>query len=92
MDDSRVGRANARIGDILDVSGRSRVFQWTHAHLRYSLQYFNKPLSKEILPQPQHKPYTLCLSLDDLLITSTWDVRRASSFFTSHPILTFVTS
>ncbi|KAG8925296.1 mitochondrial inner membrane protein required for protein import [Tulasnella sp. 417] len=53
MEDSRVGRANARIGDLLD--------------------YFNKPLSKEILPQPQHKPYTLCLSLDDLLITSTWD-------------------
>lgn len=53
MDDSRVGRANARIGDVLD--------------------YFNKPISKEILPQPQHKPYTLCLSLDDLLITSTWD-------------------
>lgn len=53
MGANRVGRANARIGDLLD--------------------YFNKPISKEILPQPQHKPYTLCLSLDDLLITSTWD-------------------
>ncbi|KAG8980877.1 mitochondrial inner membrane protein required for protein import, partial [Tulasnella sp. 427] len=53
MNNDRMGRANARIGDLLD--------------------YFNKPVSKEILPAQQIKPYTLCLSLDDLLITSTWD-------------------
>ena len=27
-----------------------------------------------MLPPPHQKPYTLLLSLDDLLVTSTWDV------------------
>ncbi|KAG8901498.1 mitochondrial inner membrane protein required for protein import [Tulasnella sp. 403] len=53
LEDGRVGRANARIGQLFN--------------------YFTDPLSTEILPKPQHKPYTLLLSLDDLLITSTWD-------------------
>ena len=27
-----------------------------------------------MLPPPHQKPYTLLLSIDDLLVTSTWDV------------------
>lgn len=41
-------------------------------------QYFNKPAWTELLPpplpSPHQKPYTLLLSMDDLLVTSTWDV------------------
>ncbi|KAG8987159.1 mitochondrial inner membrane protein required for protein import [Tulasnella sp. JGI-2019a] len=33
----------------------------------------NKPAWDELLPKAQHKPYTLLLSMDDLLVTSTWD-------------------
>ncbi|KAH6897955.1 import inner membrane translocase subunit tim-50 [Coprinopsis sp. MPI-PUGE-AT-0042] len=51
------GRSSERFGDIFD--------------------YFNKPAWPELLPPPmpppQGKPYTLVVSLDDLLITSTWD-------------------
>ncbi|EAU92017.1 import inner membrane translocase subunit tim-50 [Coprinopsis cinerea okayama7 len=51
------GRTSERFGDIFD--------------------YFNKPAWPELLPPPmpppQGKPYTLVISLDDLLITSTWD-------------------
>ncbi|KAG6899282.1 hypothetical protein C0993_011667 [Termitomyces sp. T159_Od127] len=39
--------------------------------------YFNKPAWPELLPPPypapQQKPYTLLISIDDLLVTSTWD-------------------
>lgn len=45
------------------------------------MQYINNPVTTELLPprvqqhpQAPHKPYTLLISLDDLLITSTWDV------------------
>lgn len=41
-------------------------------------QYFNKPAWTELLPpplpSPHQKPYTLLVSMDDLLITSIWDV------------------
>lgn len=41
-------------------------------------QIFTKPIWNELLPpplpEPHQKPYTLLLSLDDLLVTSTWDV------------------
>jgi len=32
-----------------------------------------------MLPPPHQKPYTLLLSIDDLLVTSTWDVSRVAS-------------
>ncbi|KAJ7245159.1 NIF-domain-containing protein [Mycena haematopus] len=39
--------------------------------------YFNKPAWPELLPPPppppHAKPYTLLISIDDLLVTSTWD-------------------
>ncbi|KAJ7126533.1 HAD-like domain-containing protein [Mycena crocata] len=39
--------------------------------------YFNKPAWPELLPPalppPHQKPYTLLISIDDLLVTSTWD-------------------
>lgn len=45
-------------------------------------QYFNKPawdpLLPAPLPPPHQKAYTLVLSLDDLLIHSSWDVRGTS--------------
>ena len=50
-------------------------------HFSLSLfKLFTKPIWTELLPpplpEPHQKPYTLLLSLDDLLVTSTWDVRR----------------
>lgn len=30
---------------------------------------------------PSSKPYTLLISVDDLLVTSTWDVRAFASLF-----------
>ncbi|KIJ63478.1 hypothetical protein HYDPIDRAFT_175883 [Hydnomerulius pinastri MD-312] len=51
------GRAKTRVTDMFD--------------------YFNKPAWTELLPPPlpapHQKPYTLLLSMDDLLITSIWD-------------------
>jgi hypothetical protein len=45
---------------------------------RAASQYFSKPIWQELLPPmlppPHQKPYTLLLSIDDLLVTSTWDV------------------
>ena len=34
-----------------------------------------------MLPPPHQKPYTLLLSLDDLLVTSTWDVSSSIVLF-----------
>jgi len=43
----------------------------------YLFKLFTKPIWTELLPpplpEPHQKPYTLLLSLDDLLVTSTWD-------------------
>ncbi|KAG6891171.1 hypothetical protein C0992_009786 [Termitomyces sp. T32_za158] len=54
---TRFGRTKERFIDIFD--------------------YFNKPAWPELLPPPypppQQKPYTLLISIDDLLVTSTWD-------------------
>ncbi|KAK2464401.1 hypothetical protein APHAL10511_003549 [Amanita phalloides] len=39
--------------------------------------FFSEPVWPELLPPPlpppYHKPYTLLVSIDDLLVTSTWD-------------------
>ncbi|KAF7309668.1 Mitochondrial import inner membrane translocase subunit TIM50 [Mycena indigotica] len=55
--DTRWGRTKERFVDIFD--------------------YFNKPAWPELLPPPppppHSKPYTLLISIDDLLVTSTWD-------------------
>ncbi|KIJ06574.1 hypothetical protein PAXINDRAFT_103307 [Paxillus involutus ATCC 200175] len=49
----------------------------TKARIMDMFDYFNKPIWTELLPPPlpapHQKPYTLLLSMDDLLITSTWD-------------------
>ncbi|KAE9390737.1 NIF-domain-containing protein [Gymnopus androsaceus JB14] len=56
--------------------------RWDRTKRRYSdmFDYINNPVTTELLPprvqqhpQAPHKPYTLLISLDDLLITSTWD-------------------
>lgn len=47
------------------------------AVLLISWQLFVEPIREEILPprpQGQYPPYVLLISLDDLLVTSTWDV------------------
>ncbi|KAH9006224.1 HAD-like protein [Lactarius hatsudake] len=55
--DSRWGRTSGRLSSMFD--------------------YFSKPIWQELLPPmlpaPHQKPYTLLLSIDDLLVTSTWD-------------------
>lgn len=55
--DSRWGRTSGRLSSMFD--------------------YFSKPIWQELLPPmlpaPLQKPYTLLLSIDDLLVTSTWD-------------------
>ncbi|KAH7885179.1 HAD-like domain-containing protein [Phlebopus sp. FC_14] len=49
----------------------------TKGRLADMFDYFNKPAWTELLPPPlpapHQKPYTLLLSMDDLLITSIWD-------------------
>ncbi|KAG8874181.1 mitochondrial inner membrane protein required for protein import [Tulasnella sp. 331] len=47
--------------------------QRANARIMDLFDYFNKPAWEELLPKAQHKPYTLLLSMDDLLVTSTWD-------------------
>lgn len=48
-----------------------------------SVQYLNKPawdpLLPPPLPEPHFRPYTLVLDLDDLLVHSSWDVRRLAA-------------
>ncbi|KAF5374619.1 hypothetical protein D9615_008973 [Tricholomella constricta] len=52
---------------------------WGRTKERFTdfFDYFNKPAWPELLPPPypapHQKPYTLLLSIDDLLVTSTWD-------------------
>ncbi|KLO05854.1 HAD-like protein [Schizopora paradoxa] len=56
---TRMGRTQARFGSMFD--------------------FFSKPAWDELLPppappsSPYYRPYTLILSLDDLLVSSTWD-------------------
>lgn len=53
--------------------------RWERTKSRFweLFDYFNKPQWPELLPPPlpapHQKPYTLLLSMDDLIITSTWD-------------------
>ncbi|GLB37985.1 putative import inner membrane translocase subunit TIM50 [Lyophyllum shimeji] len=52
---------------------------WGRTKERFTdlFDYFNKPAWPELLPPPypppHQKPYTLLISIDDLLVTSTWD-------------------
>ncbi|CAE6459794.1 unnamed protein product [Rhizoctonia solani] len=58
-------------GEELSLFGRSR------ARITDTFNYFNKPAWSELLPPPlpppHQRPYTLVISLDNLLVTSTWD-------------------
>ncbi|KAI0046454.1 HAD-like protein [Auriscalpium vulgare] len=53
--------------------------RWGRTAERFTsmFDYFSKPIWPELLPPPlpapHQKPYTLLVSLDDLLVTSTWD-------------------
>ncbi|KAI0363989.1 NIF-domain-containing protein [Pilatotrama ljubarskyi] len=53
--------------------------RWERTKLRFSSIFdtFTEPLWPELLPPPLqghlYRPYTLLLSVDDLLVTSTWD-------------------
>lgn len=53
--------------------------RWGRTTERFTdlFDYFNKPAWPELLPPPypapHQKPYTLLISIDDLLVTSTWD-------------------
>jgi hypothetical protein len=49
----------------------------SYAAIYSKIQVFSEPQWEELLPPPQpgQKPLTLIVSLDDLLVTSTWDVR-----------------
>lgn len=55
-------------------------FSWLRGScLTLRTKLFREPAWEELLPPPMppphQKPYTLLLSIDDLLVTSTWDVR-----------------
>ncbi|KAF9234011.1 HAD-like domain-containing protein [Melanogaster broomeanus] len=56
--------------------------RWARMKSRFMdmFDYFNKPAWTELLPPPlaapMQKRYTLLLSMDDLLITSTWDRQK----------------
>ncbi|CAE6522322.1 unnamed protein product [Rhizoctonia solani] len=49
----------------------------SRARITDTFNYFHKPAWSELLPPPlpppHQRPYTLVISLDDLLVTSTWD-------------------
>ncbi|KAI0785773.1 HAD-like domain-containing protein [Abortiporus biennis] len=53
--------------------------RWGRTTLRLSsiFDFFTEPVWQELLPPPlpapHQKPYTLLVSIDDLLVTSTWD-------------------
>ncbi|KAI0629646.1 NIF-domain-containing protein [Trametes polyzona] len=53
--------------------------RWERTKLRFSSIFdtFTEPLWPELLPPPMqghlYRPYTLLVSVDDLLVTSTWD-------------------
>ncbi|KAI0753387.1 HAD-like domain-containing protein [Daedaleopsis nitida] len=53
--------------------------RWERTKARFTgiFDTFTEPLWPELLPPPlqghMHRPYTLLLSVDDLLVTSTWD-------------------
>ncbi|KAF8320242.1 import inner membrane translocase subunit tim-50 [Amanita rubescens] len=53
--------------------------RWGRTAKRFSdyFGFFSEPIWEELLPPPypppHQKPYTLVVSLDDLLVTSTWD-------------------
>lgn len=53
---------------------------WVCANASCRAQMFSEPAWEDLLPPPlpapHQKPYTLLISLDDLLVSSTWDVRR----------------
>ncbi|KAG6382185.1 HAD-like domain-containing protein [Boletus reticuloceps] len=56
--------------------------RWARTKTRFTdlFDYFNKPAWTELLPpplpSPYQKPYTSLVSMDDLLITSTWDRQK----------------
>ena len=56
-----------------------RLYPGDLADENWLVQFFTEPLWEELLPPPlpapHQKPYTLLVSIDDLLVTSTWDVR-----------------
>jgi len=76
VSDSRWGRTTSRFSSMFD--------------------YFSKPIWQELLPPmlppPHQKPYTLLLSIDDLLVTSTWDVSNVAFWFSYSLQLVLTTS
>ncbi|PVF92301.1 HAD-like protein [Serendipita vermifera] len=60
--------------------GRTGIFAWIARSNRNTLKMldlFDKPIWDKLLPEPlppgYQRPYTLLLSIDDLLVASTWD-------------------
>lgn len=53
------------------------------ARLRGTTDVFDKPAWKELLPPPlpppHNRPYTLLISMEDLMTASTWDVSHTFS-------------
>lgn len=57
--------------------GWSPILWWQRARARMgdSVSYYQEPAFEKLLPDPDpsfERPYTLCLSLDDLLVHSEW--------------------
>lgn len=69
---------------VTDEDGLNGRYQRAKARAVDTMDYFNKPawdpLLPDLLPPPHQKPYTLVLSLDDLLVHSVWDVSCPASF------------
>lgn len=66
---------SARHPDVPD--GWNPVLWWQRARARMtdSVSYYQEPAFDKLLPDPDpsfERPYTLCLSLDDLLVHSEW--------------------
>ncbi|KAF5021149.1 hypothetical protein F66182_6849 [Fusarium sp. NRRL 66182] len=64
-----------RHSDIPNGPGPGLWWQRAKARMTESVTYYKEPAFEKLLPDPDptfERPYTLCLSLDDLLIHSEW--------------------
>lgn len=71
-------RFKANFNDLTDVRVIAAASHVSQSLTPSSLQYFNKPAFEKLLPDPlpppHQRPYTLCIDLEHLLVSSTWDV------------------
>ena len=82
---------DAHVGDIKGAFGTIRLGE--------TLTYYQEPAFEKLLPDPEpsfERPYTLCISLEDMLVHSAWTREHgwrvvpacsyAASYLARHPL------